>query len=43
VQEEWNVPLDWNLKAQLVFGKPVGPPRERIYLPVQDRVLVRKS
>lgn len=43
VQEQWKVPVDWSLKAQLVFGKPVGPPRERTYLPIEERVLLRKS
>jgi uncharacterized protein len=43
VQREWGVPKEWKLNAQLVFGKPVGPPRERTYLPVDERVVVHKS
>ncbi|MBE7180128.1 MAG: nitroreductase family protein [Terriglobus roseus] len=43
VQEEWKVPVDWTLKAQLVFGKPVGPPREKTFLPVEERVIVHES
>jgi predicted oxidoreductase (fatty acid repression mutant protein) len=43
VQEEWGVPKEWVLKAQLVFGKPVGPPREKTVMPVEERVRVHKS
>jgi predicted oxidoreductase (fatty acid repression mutant protein) len=43
IQEQWKIPSDWDLKAQLVFGKPVGPPREKSVLPVEERVLVHKS
>ncbi|KAF2098146.1 Nitroreductase [Rhizodiscina lignyota] len=43
VQEEWKVPVDWSLKAQMVFGKPVGPPRDKTALPVGERVFVHKS
>jgi predicted oxidoreductase (fatty acid repression mutant protein) len=43
VQEQWNIPSDWSLKAQLVFGKPVGPPREKTVLSLEQRVIVHKS
>lgn len=43
VQQEWNVPVEWSLKAQLVFGKPIGSPREKTALPLEERVMVHKS
>ena len=43
VQEQWNIPSHWALKAQLVFGKPVGPPREKTVLSLEQRVLIHKS
>lgn len=44
VQQEWKVPVDWSLKAQLVFGKPVGPPREKVMsCPMDERLVVYKS
>ncbi|KIW02840.1 uncharacterized protein PV09_05897 [Verruconis gallopava] len=43
VREQWKVPSSWALKAQLVFGKPVGPPREKTVIPPEDRVFIYKS
>jgi predicted oxidoreductase (fatty acid repression mutant protein) len=43
VQEHWNISSDWILKAQLVFGKPVGPPREKTTLPLDERVFMHIS
>jgi hypothetical protein len=43
VAETWNVPESWNLRAQLVFGKAVGPPRggvEKAFAPLEGRVLI---
>ncbi|GAD96954.1 conserved hypothetical protein [Paecilomyces variotii No. 5] len=40
VWEEWNLPKDWKLRSQLVFGTPTGDPRERTYKPLEDRVKV---
>ncbi|KAE8154440.1 putative fatty acid repression mutant protein [Aspergillus avenaceus] len=41
IAEEWKVPADWSLKAQLVFGKPVGGPgREKAFEPVEQRQFV---
>lgn len=37
VAETWNVPSDWELSAQLVFGTPAGPPNEKAYKPVEER------
>ncbi|KJK63992.1 Nitroreductase family protein [Aspergillus parasiticus SU-1] len=40
VAEQWKVPADWSLKAQLVFGKPIGGPREKTSEPVNQRLFV---
>ncbi|KAJ5886555.1 uncharacterized protein N7473_009229 [Penicillium subrubescens] len=40
VAEEWNLPVDWSLKAQLVFGKPTGPPREKTFEPLEKRIFI---
>ncbi|KAI9931982.1 hypothetical protein MW887_009483 [Aspergillus wentii] len=40
VSKHWNVPKEWNLKAQLVFGKPVGPPKEKTFEPLSQRLFV---
>jgi hypothetical protein len=38
VSEQWNIPLEWSLKAHLVLGKPTGPPREKTYEPFDKRL-----
>jgi predicted oxidoreductase (fatty acid repression mutant protein) len=46
VAETWNVPHTWRLTAQLVFGKPAGPPRggvEKTFAPLERRVKVYGS
>ncbi|KAJ5885208.1 hypothetical protein N7495_009718 [Penicillium taxi] len=40
VSKQWNVPKEWKLKAQLVFGKPSGPAREKTFEPIHERVFV---
>ncbi|KAJ5377632.1 uncharacterized protein N7496_005041 [Penicillium cataractarum] len=40
VSEQWNIPLDWSLKSQLVFGKPIGGPREKTFEPLEKRVFI---
>jgi uncharacterized protein len=40
VKEIYNLPKDWKLKAQLVFGTPVGGPMEKTSKPLEDRVKV---
>ncbi|MCJ1236154.1 hypothetical protein MMC14_004131 [Varicellaria rhodocarpa] len=42
VHATWHVPMNWTLKAQLVFGKAIGgPDREKTFKEVGERVLVR--
>lgn len=38
VATEWNFPAEWNLKAQLVFGKPTGKADEKIMQPLSERL-----
>ncbi|KAI1427725.1 nitroreductase [Xylaria sp. FL1777] len=39
--KEWNIPADWALKSQMVFGKPTGPRlQEKTFEPVEDRIKV---
>jgi predicted oxidoreductase (fatty acid repression mutant protein) len=40
IASTFNVPLKWSLKAQLVFGKPVGQPMEKSFKSVEDRLFV---
>ncbi|KAL7941079.1 nitroreductase [Trichoderma barbatum] len=38
VAKEWNIPAEWTLKAQMVFGKPAGPRiMEKTFDPVEGR------
>lgn len=37
VQDEWNVPKEWELTAQLVFGTPAAPAGEKTFLPLEER------
>ncbi|KAI1824955.1 nitroreductase [Xylaria intraflava] len=37
----WNIPADWSLKAQMVFGKPAGPRfGVKEFEPVESRIKV---
>jgi predicted oxidoreductase (fatty acid repression mutant protein) len=40
VAAEWDVPLGWSFRAQLVFGGRAGPPNERTYEALESRVFV---
>lgn len=41
VAKQWSIPEDWNLKAQMVFGKPAGPRlTTKEYEPAEDRMMV---
>lgn len=37
VCEEWNLPEDWILSGQLVFGKPLSRPKDKTSKPVEER------
>ncbi|KAK2745650.1 hypothetical protein FQN55_006141 [Onygenales sp. PD_40] len=40
VIKTWDLPSNWKLTAQLVFGTAVGEPKERVYKPLEERVRV---
>lgn len=40
VASEWKLPATWQLKAQLVFGKPTGQPGEKVFGGVEERLKV---
>jgi hypothetical protein len=40
VAKEWNVPKDWVLNAQLVFGTPAGEPGEKTFVELRERFKV---
>jgi uncharacterized protein len=41
IASTWNVPENWSLKSQLVFGKPEGQPGEKQFKPVEgERVFI---
>ena len=42
VASQWNIPVTWKLKAQLVFGEPTaGPDKAKKFKPVMgERVIV---
>jgi predicted oxidoreductase (fatty acid repression mutant protein) len=39
--KEWDIPAEWSMKAQMVFGKPLGPRiAEKEFEPVEARMKV---
>jgi len=40
VAETWNIPSDWELNAQLVFGAPVAPAGDKDFMPLEQRFKV---
>ncbi|KAK5042879.1 hypothetical protein LTR84_012412 [Exophiala bonariae] len=41
VGTKWKVNPNWSLKGQLVFGSPIGDPKEKSYQPWESRVDIR--
>lgn len=37
VAEAWNVPSNWKLNAQLVFGGRAAEPGEKTFMPIEER------
>jgi len=37
VAAQWNIPKDWELSGQLVFGTPVGEPNKKTFTSVEER------
>ncbi|MFZ0446309.1 MAG: nitroreductase family protein [Bacillus sp. (in: firmicutes)] len=42
VKSEWDIPSSWKLIAQMPFGKPFAPPKEKQFEPIEERVKVFK-
>lgn len=40
VRKEWNLSDAWDLKAQMVFGKPAAPPGEKPQTPIEGKRLL---
>ncbi|GIJ82057.1 hypothetical protein Asppvi_000560 [Aspergillus pseudoviridinutans] len=40
VAKQWDIPSDWRLIAQLVFGSPEGEPGEKTQKPIEERVKI---
>lgn len=40
VAAQWNIPADWKLNAQLVFGGKTGSAGEKTFIPIEERVKV---
>ncbi|WP_137791804.1 nitroreductase family protein [Bacillus sp. E(2018)] len=38
VKNEWHIPSNWKLIAQMPFGKPTSQPGEKEFKPIEDRV-----
>ncbi|MFI8493035.1 nitroreductase family protein [Peribacillus butanolivorans] len=38
VKNEWNIPSNWKLIAQMTFGNPTAPVGEKEFQPLEDRV-----
>ena len=42
VKEEWSLPSNWKLIAQMPFGNPIAQPDEKQYQPLEDRIKIFK-
>ncbi|MEG8010675.1 nitroreductase family protein [Bacillus paranthracis] len=42
VKQEWNVPSNWKLIAQMPFGNPTAAPGEKEFQPLEERVKFHK-
>lgn len=42
VKQEWNIPGQWKLLAQMPFGKPTAAPGAKEFQPLEERIKVYK-
>lgn len=42
VKQEWGIPENWRLIAQMPFGKPTATPGDKEFQPIEERVKVHK-
>ncbi len=40
VKEQWNLPKEWKLLAQMPFGKPLDHPGDKEFAPIESRLKV---
>ena len=40
VAKEWNIPANWTLRAQMVFGGIAAPAGEKAFAPIEERFRV---
>ena len=40
VAATWNIPQEWELNAQLVFGTPAAPAGDKQFNPLEERLKV---
>ncbi|KAJ5317200.1 hypothetical protein N7508_001708 [Penicillium antarcticum] len=40
VAKQWNLPTEWRLVAQMVFGSPEAGPGEKVQKPIEERVKI---
>jgi len=41
IKSTFGLPETWNLKAQLVFGKPTEGAKDKTFEPIEKRVIVK--
>jgi len=42
VKKEWDISSSWKLIAEMPFGKPIAPPQEKDFKPLDERIKVFK-
>lgn len=42
VKDEWQLPPEWRLVAQMPFGNPVAEPGDKSFIPVENRLKIFK-
>lgn len=42
VKKQWSVEDSWKLISQMPFGKPIAPPNEKVFQPLEERVKIFK-
>ena len=40
--KEWDIPPHWKVVAQMPFGKPINPPSEKTFSPIEERFKIFK-
>ncbi|WP_350343895.1 nitroreductase family protein [Proteinivorax tanatarense] len=40
VKQQWNIPKNWKIIAQMPFGKPIAPAGDKDFMPLEERVKI---